>query len=502
MNLVLDIKQNYIRLMSNILITTAISYTNGSPHIGHLYESVLADFVTRSFARFSNAKLLTGTDEHGKKIQSVALANGVTPIELCNTNSAKFTQLNQKLGVNFAHFIRTTDQAHKNLVVEAIEKSYRAGDIYLSEYTGYYNVREESFITDQEAALNNFADPVTGIPYEKVTEESYFFRLEKYCKHISQLLDSRLVYPANKFAIDDRLKTLKDLSISRTSFDWGIQFPQFESNKPHVVYVWFDALLNYISGAKAIKPNLTDWDQTIHIIGKDILWFHAVIYPGILQSCGYVQAQAKNILVHGFITDATGMKMSKSVGNVIEPDELLSKYPIEAIRYYLIMETIWGEDIKFNPDRLKELYNNQLIKDFGNLFQRLFTLAKPICTELNAWFKTNGELITQSNLAHDNQVRSITGTYALGEYKSLFLTMCSSANKELTVTKPWATSDITIKVSQIGTLLIQLKQIMGLLYPMIPDKIIQLSNWLGWDVGSNELKLTITADKIRAFETI
>ena len=489
--------------MSNILITTAISYTNGSPHIGHLYESILADFITRSFAKFSNAKLLTGTDEHGKKIQSTAQEQGTTPIELCNVNSAKFKQLNQKLGVDYAHFVRTTDQDHKNLVTQSLIQSNKSGDIYLSEYTGYYNVREECFVTDQEAAQNNFADPVTGKPYEKITEESYFFRLEKYRDHVYKLLADGLVWPPDKFDLGTRLGNLKDLSISRTSFDWGIQFPHFESDKPHVVYVWFDALLNYISGAKAIRPDLTNWDQTIHIIGKDILWFHAVIYPGILQSCGYIQAQAKNILVHGFITDANGMKMSKSVGNVIEPDELFSKYPIEAIRYYLIMETIWGEDIKFNSDRLKDLYNNQLIKDFGNLFQRLFTLAKPICPELNIWFETNTEYITQSNQAHNEVVRQLVQTYALVQYKNLFLSMCAIANKELTLKKPWDSSiDMETKINLIGNLLIQLKQIMGLLEPIIPNKISQMANWLGWNMKSDELKLTNTIDKIKAFVPI
>ncbi len=165
--------------MSNILITTAISYTNGSPHVGHLYESVLADFITKSFGLFHHAKLLTGTDEHGKKIQSTAQALGLEPIELCNTNSEKFVQLNKNLQVDFSHWIRTTDPTHKALVSDSIGQSAKSGDIYLDNYSGYYNVREECFISEMEAKETNYADPVTGKPYEKVTEESYFFRLEK-----------------------------------------------------------------------------------------------------------------------------------------------------------------------------------------------------------------------------------------------------------------------------------------------------------------------------------
>jgi len=493
--------------MSNILITTAISYTNGSPHVGHLYESVLADFVSKSFGLFNNVKLLTGTDEHGKKIQLTAQAAGLEPIELCNANAEKFVQLNKKLGVDYSYFIRTTDPVHKTLVSDSIIRSHKSGDIYLDNYSGYYNVREECFITELEAKETNYTDPVTGKPYEKITEESYFFRLEKYKDLIIQLLSQGLVFPANKFAIGDRLDTLKDLSISRTSFDWGIEFPQFDSNKSHVVYVWFDALLNYVTGAKEIGDN---FDQTIHIIGKDILWFHAVIYPAILKSCGYNQYQGKNILTHGFILDKAGFKMSKSVGNVIDPDELFAKYPVEAIRYYLLMETIWGEDIKFNEDRLKQLYNNQLIKDFGNLFQRLFTLAKPIETELNQYFETNSESLNLSHSNFLNTLEQITKTYAHVQYKGLIASKCSYANKELTDKKPWEKSvDPTTRIGIIGLLLVELKQIMLLHYPIIPMKISQLAGYLGWTIDTSVLKnlknpftLTICTDKIKAFDAI
>jgi methionyl-tRNA synthetase len=488
--------------MSNILITTAISYTNGSPHVGHLYESVLADFITKSFGLFHHAKLLTGTDEHGKKIQSTAQALGLEPIELCNTNSEKFVQLNKNLQVDFSHWIRTTDPTHKALVSDSIGQSAKSGDIYLDNYSGYYNVREECFISEMEAKETNYADPVTGKPYEKVTEESYFFRLEKYKSNIIQLLNSGLVFPPGKFTIGDRLENLKDLSISRTSFNWGIPFPQLDSEKPHVVYVWFDALLNYVTGAKILGDN---FDQTIHIIGKDILWFHAVIYPGILESCGYSNKyQAKNILVHGFITDANGMKMSKSVGNVIEPSELFAQYPLEAIRYYLLMETIWGEDIKFNQTRLKDMYNNQLIKDFGNLFQRLFTLAKPIGAELNKYFSDNVELIGNNFNEFLIVMKSHVEKYDLVQYKELITSKCAHANKELTVKKPWEKSvETNIKIELIAQLLVELKCLMILHYPIIPEKITQLAGYLGWAINTKpNFNLSICPDKIRAFDAI
>jgi len=470
---------------SNTLITTAISYTNGGPHIGHLYESVLSDFLLKSFKLFSNVKLLTGTDEHGKKIETTAQSQNMTPLELCNINSIKFKSLNDKLGVNYDHFIRTTDENHKKLVTESILASESNGDIYLDNYTGYYNLREECFVSELEAAQSNYLDSVTGKPLEKITEESYFFKLEKYKEYIKNLNQSGLVFPTYCFAADTRLDILKDLSISRTSFNWGIEFPKLVSEEKHIVYVWFDALLNYVTGSKLLfdqdKPALPcgssrardSPNMTIHLIGKDIIWFHSVIYPAILKSCGYDEYQAKNILVHGFILDKNGIKMSKSLGNVIDVDYLLDKYPVEAIRYYLIMETTWGEDIKFNEDRLKELYNNQLIKDFGNLYQRLYTLTKPLQKEINEYFINKDNLIRKTIDQFMNELEPITKSYSIYKYKSLIQTLCTNTNKELTDKKPWdKTTNLENKIQIIGSLLVEMNKIMILLNPIIPNKII------------------------------
>jgi methionyl-tRNA synthetase len=505
----------------NLLITTAISYTNGGPHIGHLYESVLADFLKKSFGFFTNVKLLTGTDEHGKKIELTAQSQNISPIELCDSNSVKFKQLNDKLGVDYDHFIRTTDQAHKELVTKSIHSSNLSGDIYLDNYTGYYNVREETFVNELEASQNNFQDPVTGKPLEKITESSYFFKLSKYQDYIKKVNDSKLVFPSVCFSSNSRLNDLKDLSISRTSFNWGIDFPTLlidpekqtnlkkqtdsEKQEAHIVYVWFDALLNYVTGSNILfDPN--ESRQTIHLIGKDIVWFHSVIYPAILKSCNYEhQAQAKNILVHGFILDKNGIKMSKSLGNVIDVDYLLEKYPIEAIRYYLIMETIWGEDIKFNEDRLKELYNNQLIKDFGNLFQRLFTLSKPIESELNEYFLINSNDIKTNINNFLIEFEQLTSSYSIYKYKTLIQSLCAHANKELTDKKPWTYKSIekaTIKIQIIGDLIIELIKIMNLLYPIIPNKIIQMKKWLGLNNNSDIVKLHVIDEKIKAFDII
>ncbi len=520
MNNYLFVIINYL-LMSqpNLLITTAISYTNGGPHIGHLYEAVLADFLKKSFGFFNNVKLLTGTDEHGKKIELTAKDLNMEPIKLCNLNSLKFKNLNDKLGVDYDHFIRTTDKLHKNLVTKSIIKSMNNQDIYLDNYIGYYNVREECFVNDSDAILNNFKDPVSGKPLEKITEESYFFTLEKYSDYIKQINNSGLVFPSTCFSCDSRLESLKNLSISRTSFNWGIPFPNFETetntntntnpNPNHIVYVWFDALLNYVTGSNILYDTDSNKipDQTIHLIGKDIVWFHSVIYPAILKSCDYNEYQAKNILVHGFILDKNGIKMSKSLGNVIDVEYLFEKYPIDAIRYYLIMETIWGEDIKFNEDRLKDLYNNELIKDWGNLFQRLFALSKPIQKELNEYFSSNSDKINTNINNFLTELNQITSSYSIYKYKSLIQSLCAHANKELTDKKPWTLKledqiQSKLKIQIIGDLIVELTKIMDLLYPIIPNKIIQMKNWLGLNNHANGIKLNITADKIKAFDAI
>jgi methionyl-tRNA synthetase len=485
--------------MSKILINTAISYTNGDPHIGHLYESVLADFLKKSFGLFSNVKLLTGTDEHGKKIESTAKTLLLSPIELCNLNSQKFKSLNDKLNVDYNHFIRTTDDIHKSLVKGSLLKSNQSNDIYLSEYSGYYNVREECFVSEIEANQTNYNDPMTGKPYEKVVEESYYFKLEKYKDHVLNLLDKKLIFPANNFSFNNRVNELKDLSISRTSFDWGIDFPQLESQQKHIVYVWFDALLNYVTGSKILYEPEEQF-STIHLIGKDIIWFHSVIYPAILKSCGYDKYQASNILVHGFILDKDGIKMSKSLNNVIDVNYLIDKYPIDAIRYYLIMETVWGEDIKFNEERIKELYNNQLIKSFGNLFQRVFTLVKPIQNEINQ--KLIDYNYQDKKLEFMNKIEKIIKEYNHPAYKDELLLLCHIANKELTDFKPWnKLISLENKIQLLINQIVYLNFIMILLSPIIPNKIKELIGYLGWD-DFDTLKLNILVDKIKAFNLI
>jgi methionyl-tRNA synthetase len=497
--------------IKSTLITTAISYTNGDPHIGHLYESILGDFLKKTFELLGDkVKLLTGTDEHGKKIETTAQTQNITPKELCDINSLKFKKLNNDVHVDYDYFIRTTDEEHKELVQESIKKAYNNNDIYLDTYTGYYSVREECNIPTSKAEKSNYLDEVTGKPYEIIKEESYYFKLSKYKDYIQQLIADGLLYSPEilNASSSDRLEELENLSISRTSFDWGIIFPKLllddkliTENK-HIVYVWFDALLNYVTGNKKL---FGDSDKTklvhniVHLIGRDIVWFHAVIYPAILKSCNYLNYIPSKILVHGFILDKNGFKMSKSLNNIIHVDYLLNKYPIDAIRYYFIMSTKWGDDIEFNETALVDLYNNVLIKDFGNLYQRLYNVCKPFQNKINEHYIEFQDKYIELENNFNTEISTYINEYNINNYKTKINYLYQYCNKEITINKPWdKTIEEPIRIKFMCEMLIHLKFILKLLYPIIPNKIKELNTYIVW----NNNVVTFTQDKIKVFEIL
>ena len=482
---------------TKILLTTAISYTNGSPHIGHLYEAVLADFIKRVslMAGQTDTKLLTGTDEHGKKIQTTAQSQGLEPIELCNKYSKEFEQMNLQLDSSYDYFIRTSDQVHKDLVSNTIGNIMINSDdstkpIYLGEYSGYYNVREETYVTETQASQTNYLDPITSKPYEIVKEPSYYFVLNNYINEINNTTNTIVPYHFQE-EIKTRLeKGLEDLSITRTTFDWGIAFPnQLIDSDKHIVYVWFDALLNYVTGKKILFSDSNNV-KPIHLIGKDILWFHSVIYPGILKAGEYDDLMPDKILVHGFVLDKEGKKMSKTLGNVITNQELFNSYPIEAIRYYLITNTILGQDFKFDPDNLTNLYNNVLIKDFGNLFQRINKIAKPLERELNSWLTKSDtmESVKSTQIKTLTIVQNFLTNWDFLEYNNYLGEMISNLNKTLTEKKPW-TLEPEQQVIEIGNILINFHSVLCLIYPIIPSKTKTLAKYWGW-----ENKINLTSD--------
>ena len=487
----------------NNLVTTAISYTNGSPHIGHLYESVLSDFIKHLLIiSGNNTKLLTGTDEHGKKIEETAIKNNIKPIELCNKYSEEFKKLNNNIKTKYDNFIRTTEDDHILLVQEALKKVLDDGNIYLGTYKGWYNTREETFMSELDCKLNNYIDPVSGKPYELIEEETYYFKLSKFKNELIEYVKKLNVSEYVKNDLLLKLEDLKDLSISRTSFNWGIKFP---FNDKHIVYVWFDALLNYITGKNRLYGE--EDTEIIHIIGKDIVWFHAVIYPAILLALDKQKYITTNIFIHGFIMDQNGNKMSKSLGNTVDVDYLINKFNIEAIRFYLITNTT-SEDINFSEERMISQYNNELIKSFGNLFQRLYKLLIPIQNEINILLKEKNVII-KSNYEKGKEVINniISNNFNIRKYIEYINEKLSYSNKRITDDKPWE-KEVGEKVIILTDLLIELDYILILLYPVIPDKINELRKYLGLENVNNnslqndKLEIKITEGNIKAFKIL
>ena len=359
--------------MEKFYVTTPIYYVNDKPHIGHAYTTIIADVLAR-WHRLKNEKVffLTGTDEHGGKIEKAAADKHKTPKELVDENSQRYKDSWEKLNISYDKFIRTTDEYHELAVKEFIKKVWDNGDIYKGEYEGFYCLPDERYITESE--LVNGKCPDCGRDVQKIKEEAYFFRLSKYKEQIVNLIENGLIIPersANE--ILSRLKgELKDLDITRKSVSWGIKFPFDES---HSIYVWFDALLNYLSALN--WPDGSEfkefWPADIHLVGKEIVWFHSVIWPAMLLSAGL--PLPKNIMAHGWWT-VEGRKMSKSIGNVVDPIEMADKYSADAFRYFLLREKPTWEDGDFSESALKGRINGELMADLSNLVARVLTIAE------------------------------------------------------------------------------------------------------------------------------
>ncbi len=364
-------------------ITTAISYPNGAPHIGHAYEDMATDALAR-FQRLDGADVLflTGTDEHGLKMQQTAARNGVSTKEFADRNAALFKAMTEALDCSNDDFIRTTEPRHYRSCEEIWRRMAANGDIYRDSYSGWYSVRDEAYYAESETEVraDNVRYGPQGTPVEWVEEASYFFRLSAY--------QERLLahYEANPDFIgpDERRNEvvsfvkggLRDLSISRTTFDWGIPVPEDPS---HVMYVWVDALTNYITGAgfpdDAGKFERY-WPADLHVIGKDIVRFHAVYWPAFLMSAGL--ALPKRVFAHGFVFNR-GEKMSKSVGNVIDPFSLVKAYGVDAVRYFFLREVPFGQDGNYSHEAIVQRINADLANDLGNLAQRSLSMIAKNC---------------------------------------------------------------------------------------------------------------------------
>ncbi len=453
-------------------ITTPIYYPNDIPHIGHAYTTIAADILARWHELLGEEVLfLTGTDEHGKKIENVAKKHRKTPKEFVNELVPKFKEAWKKLNIKYGRFIRTTDKDHERVVSEILQKVYERGDIYKGFYEGYYCVSCEAYYTKKDLDKNKC--PIHKTEIEKLKEESYFFRLSKYQKKLLKLYEENqdFISPKNRRQeIINRVKEgLNDLSISRTSFKWGIELP---FDKKHISYVWFDALFNYYSATRE-KGKEKFWPADVHLIGKDILWFHVVYWPAFLLSAGI--EFPKKVFAHGWWT-FDKEKISKSRGRVINIDELISIAGVDSARYFLFRETPFGEDGDFSEKVLINRHNNELANKLGNLVSRVSTLA-----EKHGLQKCDNKLLKKLKIKNiEKSFDNFEFDKALNEIFA-FIDIC---NEYVQSKKPWETKDKKI----LYELADSIKAIAILLWPFIPSTSEKIVKQFGFKVGENSFK--------------
>ncbi len=361
--------------MKNIYITTAIPYVNGLPHIGHAMDYCLADVAARYYRMLGhNVRLQAGTDEHGNKIFLKAKELGISTQEYVDNNAAKFQEFVHKLGVEYTDFVRTTDKEHERRCQEIWKRL--SDHIYKASYDGWYCTGCERFVTEKECEENHGVCPDHQKPYEKISEENYYFRISDFKEQIREEIESDKLLILPEFRKKEVLKLLADspdVSISRpkTQLTWGVQVPGDDSQ---VMYVWIDALANYITVLGYPEKDISDWwPATAQFVGKDILRFHAIIWPAMLMGLGLPLPE--RIVSHGMVL-SNGQKMSKSIGNVVDPMEVLEKHGLAAFRYFFLRHIDTFADSDFTWEKFENAYNNELANDLGNLVQRLATLAK------------------------------------------------------------------------------------------------------------------------------
>ena len=426
-------------------LTTAIAYPNGAPHIGHAYEAIATDALAR-FQRLDGKDVffLTGTDEHGLKMIQTAQKEGLTPYELATRNAGRFRQMDDLLNVSYDRFIRTSEEQHHRSTQEIWQRMVKNGDIYLDSYAGWYSVRDEAYYAEDETTVGE--DKVRrgpqGTPVEWVEEQSYFFKLSAYQDRLLQLYADQpdFIGPeSRKNEVVSFVKGgLKDLSVSRTTFDWGIKVPDADG---HVMYVWVDALTNYITGVgfpNESDPNWRYWPADLHVIGKDIIRFHAVYWPAFLMSAG-IPVQ-KRVFAHGFLFNR-GEKMSKSLGNVVDPFNLAEQYGVDQLRYFLLREVQFGQDGSYNHEAIVNRINADLANDLGNLAQRSLSMIAKQCDGIvpePGEFSDNDKAILSQADGMLALARSAMETQQIHQALNAVWAVVAEANRYFAGEAPWA----------------------------------------------------------------
>ncbi len=469
-------------MSKNFYITTPIYYPSAKPHMGHAYSSIIADFLAR-FKRIDgfNVNFLTGTDEHGLKIQRAAEKKKIEPLKFCDEISQTFRNLSKTLNLTNTDFIRTTEERHKLSVQNLWNELKKNDEIYLSKYSGWYSVSDEAFYSDDEIEdfEGNKQAIVSKSKVEWVDEESYFFRLSKWEKPLLDYYDNNpdFISPLSrkKEVISFVKGGLKDLSVSRKSFSWGIKVPD---DKDHVIYVWLDALTNYLSAINYPDRENTNykkfWPADIHLIGKDILRFHAIYWPAFLLAANI--PLPKKVYGHGWILSGDE-KMSKSKGNILDPIEIVKEYGIDPLRYYLVKEVSFGNDGNISQERLEDCINSDLANNFGNLCQRVTTFAIKNCNgKIPDQIKFEKEDLKILDIFKSNLdlIRKKIDNQDINFYIDFIVNSLFDANKYFNDQEPWNKKKDLIRLNTIVyTTLEIVRKISYMLYPIIPESSLK-----------------------------
>ncbi len=482
----------------NFYITTPIYYPSARPHMGHAYSSIVSDF----FARFKkidgfNVHFLTGTDEHGLKIQRSAEKMNKDPKAFCDEISKTFRDLTNTLNLSNNDFIRTTEERHVKSVNELWSILEKNNQIYLSKYSGWYSVSDEAYYQENEIEEKNGENysVTSGSKVEWVEEESYFFKLSEWQKPLLDFYDKnpKFILPESRRneVISFVKSGLKDLSVSRKSFSWGIKVP---SNKNHVIYVWLDALTNYLSSLKYpdTKNELYKnfWPADVHIIGKDILRFHAIYWPAFLLASNI--PTPKRVYGHGWILSGDE-KMSKSKGNILDPINIIQKYGLDPLRYYLLKEVSFGNDGNISQDKLESCINSDLANNYGNLCQRVLTFASKNCNnKIPEKFFNEDDKTILIKTSKIKEIRTFIDSQDINKYMDFVLNGLFASNKYFNDQAPWGKKNDLKRLNTIVfTTLELIRKLTILLYPVMPEtckKVLNVFNIEEKDISISSIE--------------
>ena len=470
-------------------ITTAIHYPNGKPHIGHAYETIAADVAARfQRLRGREVRFQTGTDEHGLKMAQKARDLGITPSQLADEMSSHFRALFDRMNVSYDRFFRTTEDAHHRASQALWQAMEASGDLYLDRYEGWYSVRDEAYYDESELIEGEGGEKLSpqGTPVEWTVEESWFFRLSKYQEPLLALYrdNPEFVRPATRL---NEVRSfveggLRDLSVSRSSFDWGVKVPGADE---HVMYVWVDALTNYLTGLG--YPDETEdftkfWPASVHLIGKDIVRFHAVYWPAFLMSAGI--ALPKEVFAHGFLLNR-GQKESKSLGNVTDPHDLADRFGVDALRYFLLREFTFGQDGSYSAEAIANRSNSELANSYGNLAQRTLSLLYKNCEgnlpPIRGHTEADDALFELIDRVIAQEMPQAYDRLAFAQALESWMRAVFACNAYIDEQAPWALrkTDPERMMTVLATLYIAIAQLTVAIAPVMPESAGKLLDAMG-----------------------